>query len=156
MKGLDIDAARPKGNHGPQHRIAGHADHDLARMWTNNHGLDHHPLQARLRTALFDQVHHLGIGTAHSGGIGQAQLHPTHIGFVANVLRIDLHDHREANLLRHEHGLGRITRNQGLRHRDMEGRQQGLRFDLAQHLAAMGQGALNNQQGPLDIGQGVA
>jgi hypothetical protein len=61
------------------------------------------------------------------------------------IARIDLQLDREAELGGDHHRLVRAAGQDGLRHRDVERRQQRLAFHLGQHVAAFGQHAVDHQ-----------
>ena len=124
-------------------------------MGPAHHGLDDDAVDDRVRPFLLDAHGHLAEGGTHRLAAGQAQLDTAHVGLVRDVGRVDLHDHREAQLLSHEHGLGGVAGDQGLGHGNAEGGQQGLGFHLVQQVAAFRQGALDDQAGAFHVGLGA-
>ena len=154
-EGFDIDAAGAEHDHRPQHRVGGHAQQHLARVRAGRHGLDDNAVQRGIGAQALHVGQHLAEGGAHRLAARQSQAHAVDVGLVGDVRRVDLHRHREAHLLRHQHRLHGIARDQGLRDRDVEGRQQRLRFHLVQQVAAMRQGALDDQARAFDVRRGL-
>ena len=152
---FDIDAAGAEHDHRPQHRVGRDADQYFARVRAADHRLDHDAIQLGIGLMFPDLGHHAHERTAHGLAAGQTEADAADIGFMADLLRIDLHDHRETHLLRHQHRFRRIARDQRLRDRNMEGGQQGLRFDFGQRMTPLRQRAFDNQAGAFDIRLGL-
>jgi hypothetical protein len=70
----------------------------------------------------------------------------------AQVRRVDLHRDREADLLGEQQCLGRGAGDHGLGHRHAEGAQDGFRFHLGKHLAALGEQRLDQHLGAFGLG----
>ena len=150
---LDHGAAGAEGDHRAERVVGDHADVELAPARLARHGLHGDAVDAGVGHALVHGVHHLVPDVAHGGGVHHVQRHAAHVALVADVGRVDLQRHRKAELGGDHHGLGGGARQQRLRDGDVEGRQQRLRFHLGQHLAALGQHALDQQARAFHVGR---
>ena len=151
---LDHGAACAEGNHRAE-RVVGHqANAHLAAASGPRHGLHRDAVDARMGLEARNGLHHLGVGVAHAGGVQDVERHAFNVGLVADVGRVDLQRHRIAQLRGDHHRLVGGARQNGLRDRDVERRQQRLGLHLGQHLAALGQHMLDDQSRALDVGLG--
>ncbi len=133
-------------------RLESHAH--LAAAPCTGHVLHRDAVDAGARLQALHAFDHVGVGVARRGAAGNVQRHPLHVRLVADVGRIDLQRHRKSQLRGDHHRLVRASRQHRLSHRDVEGREQRLRLHLGEHLAPLGQHALDDQARPLDVGLG--
>ena len=139
---LDRGAAAAEYDDRPEGRIVGDPGDELARFRAQNHRLDDHPGNARVRSCRARLAEDLGSGVAHRLLARKVQPHAADVGFVHDVPRLDLHHDgaaaREKWLCRLA-GLLRIFGKHGGNHRDRIGREQAADLDGIEPAARIGQ-----------------
>src|SRR5258705_5475166 len=80
---LDVDAAEPRGNDGPEYRVANNAEHHLDAL--RHHFLHQYAVDAGIRRVARGGVQHLRISDTHRVVALQAELDRAGIGLVRDV-----------------------------------------------------------------------
>ncbi|MPN25385.1 hypothetical protein SDC9_172794 [bioreactor metagenome] len=127
---FDVETAGTEGDDRSEDRVAEDADHQFAAVRARQEGLDRDAVDLGVGPALLHGVDDVVVGVAHGRRVADVEAHAAGIGFVRQVGRIDLHGDREADLFGQQQRFGGGTGDHGLRHRHLEGAQDGLRFHL--------------------------
>ena len=92
-------ATGTKGNNRTEHRIIGDADHQFTAVLFHHHGLNGDAIDVGRWPQAFHVFYDFMVSRPHRRRIGQVQYHPTDIGLVGDVWRVDFHGHRKPQLL---------------------------------------------------------
>jgi hypothetical protein len=144
---LDFGAAGAKSDDRAEDRVTRHTDHQLTAVRARQVGFDRQAIDARRRVPFLHRLDDVVIGVAGGRRVGDVQPHAADFALVDDVRRIDLHGDRETDLFGEQQRFGRRVRDHGLRDRNAEGAQDGLRFHFRENLAALVQYRLDQHLG---------
>ncbi len=103
-----MDAAEPRGNDGPEYRVANNAEHHLDAL--RHHFLHQYAVDAGIRRVARGGVQHLRISDTHRVVALQVELDRAGIGLVRNVGGVDLERNLAGDFARQGNRLFRSAR----------------------------------------------
>ena len=107
----------PETDHRAEDGVAMHPDAEFARLRTVQVGLDRHAVDLRLGVAQAHGVDDVVVGAPHRFGGVDVEAYAARLGLAGKLGSVDLHRHREADLLGDEQGLRGIVGDRGGRDR---------------------------------------